>query len=56
MKNGFTEKIKELTKEVWLPGVRKYLTEEINETNLKNLTYEDFLYILILLLREYNCG
>jgi DNA replication protein DnaC len=52
MKNELTEKIKELTKEVRLPGVRKYLTEEINQANLKNLTYEDFLYSL--LLKEYD--
>ena len=48
MKNELIEKIKELTKEVRLPGVRKYLTEEINQANLKNLTYEDFLYSLLL--------
>jgi len=52
MKNELTEKIKELTKAVRLPGVRKYLTEEINQANLKNLTYEDFLYSL--LLKEYD--
>jgi len=52
MKNELTEKIKELTKEVRLPGVRKYLTEEINQANLQNLTYEDFLYSL--LLKEYD--
>jgi len=52
MKNEYLEKIKELTKEVRLPGVRKYLTEEINQANLKNLTYEDFLYSL--LLKEYD--
>ena len=52
MRNELTEKIKELTKEVRLPGVRKYLTEEINQANLQNLTYEDFLYSL--LLKEYD--
>jgi DNA replication protein DnaC len=52
MRNELTEKIKELTREVRLPGVRKYLTEEITEANLKNLTYEDFLYSL--LLKEYD--
>ena len=31
MKNEYLEKIRELTKEVRLPGVRKYLTEEINQ-------------------------
>jgi DNA replication protein DnaC len=52
MKNELTEKIKELTKEVRLPGVRKYLTEEITQANLKNLPYEEFLYSL--LLKEYD--
>lgn len=52
MKNELTEKIKELTKEVRLPGVRRYLAEEITQANLKNLTYEDFLYSL--LLKEYD--
>ena len=52
MKNQTEEKIKELTRAVRLPGVRKYLTEEITEANLKNLTYEDFLYGL--LLKEYD--
>jgi DNA replication protein DnaC len=52
MRNELTEKIKELTRQVRLPGVRKYLTEEINQANLKNLTYEDFLYHL--LLKEYD--
>ena len=52
MKNPTTEKIKELTKEVRLPGVRKYLAEEINQANLKNLTHEHFLYSL--LLKEYD--
>ena len=52
MKNELTEKIKELTKEVRLPGVRKYLAEEITQANLKNLTYEEFLYSL--LLKEYD--
>ena len=52
MRNELTEKIKELTKEVRLPAVRKYLAEEITEANLKNLPYEDFLYHL--LLKEYD--
>jgi len=52
MKNELTEKIIELTKEVRLPGVRKYLAEEINQANLQNLTYEDFLCNL--LLKEYD--
>jgi len=52
MRNEITEKIKELTREVRLPGVRKYLAEEITQANLKNLPYEDFLYSL--LLKEYD--
>ena len=43
MKNETTEKIKELSKQVRLPGVRRYLQEEIAEANLKNLSYEEFL-------------
>jgi len=52
MKNPTTEKIKELTRAVRLPGVRRYLTEEITEANLRNLPYEEFLYSL--LLKEYD--
>ncbi len=52
MKNPITEKIKELTRQVRLPGVRRYLAEEITEANLKNLPYEEFLYSL--LLKEYD--
>jgi DNA replication protein DnaC len=52
MKNPTTEKIKDLTRQVRLPGVRKYLTEEITEANLRNLPYEEFLYSL--LLKEYD--
>ena len=52
MKNQTVEKIKELTRQVRLPGVRRYLTEEITEANLKNSPYEDFLYSL--LLKEYD--
>lgn len=52
MKNQTVEKIKELTKQVRLPGVRRYLVEEITEANLKDLSYEDFLYQL--LLKEYD--
>jgi len=52
MKNQTVEKIKELTRQVRLPGVRRYLTEEITEANLKNSPYEDFLYHL--LLKEYD--
>ena len=52
MKNEYLEKIKELNREARLSGVRKYLTEEINQANLKNLAYEEFLYSL--LLKEYD--
>jgi DNA replication protein DnaC len=52
MKNQTVEKIQELTRQVRLPGVRKYLAEEITEANLKNVPYEDFLYHL--LLKEYD--
>jgi len=52
MKNQTVEKIKELSKQVRLPGIRRYLQEEIAEANLKNVTYEDFLYSL--LLKEYD--
>lgn len=52
MKNQTVEKIKALTKEVRLPGVRRYLTEEITDANLKNLPYEEFLHSL--LLKEYD--
>jgi len=52
MKNPTTEKIKELTRQVRLPGVRKYLAEEITQANLKDLPYEEFLYSL--LLKEYD--
>jgi len=46
------DQIKEITKYVRLPGVRRYLTDEIKEANRKNLSYEDFLYNL--LLKEYD--
>ena len=46
------DQIKEITKQVRLPGVRRYLTEEIKEANLKNLSYEVFLHNL--LLKEYD--
>ena len=49
MKNQTVEKIKALTKQVRLPGVRRYLTEEITDANLKNLPYEEFLYNLLLI-------
>lgn len=51
MKNVM-DQIKEITKYVRLPGVRRYLTDEIKEANMKDLSYEDFLYNL--LLKEYD--
>ena len=52
MKNEIINQIKDITKQVRLPGVRRYLTEEIKEANLKNLSYEVFLHNL--LLKEYD--
>jgi len=52
MKNEIIDQIKEISKQVRLPGVRRYLVEEIKEANMKNLTYEAFLYSL--LLKEYD--
>jgi len=52
MKNELINQIKEISKQVRLPGVRRYLIEEIKEANMKNLTYEEFLYNL--LLKEYD--
>lgn len=46
------DQIKEITKYVRLPGVRRYLADEIKEANMKDLSYEDFLYNL--LLKEYG--
>ena len=46
------DQIKEITKYVRLPGVRRYLADEIKEANMKDLSYEDFLYNL--LLKEYD--
>ncbi|MEA1970556.1 MAG: IS21-like element helper ATPase IstB, partial [Thermodesulfobacteriota bacterium] len=46
------DQIKEITKQIRLPGVRRYLTDEIKEANTKDLSYEDFLYNL--LLKEYD--
>ena len=51
MKNVM-DQIKEISKQVRLPGVRRYLAEEIKEANMKNLSYEEFLYSL--LLKEYD--
>jgi len=46
------DQIKEITKYVRLPGVRRYLADEVKEANMKDLSYEDFLYNL--LLKEYD--
>ena len=51
MKNVM-DQIKEITKYVRLPGVRRYLADEVKEANMKDLSYEDFLYNL--LLKEYD--
>jgi len=48
MKNELIDQIKEISKRVSLPGVRRYLVEEIKEANMKNLSYEEFLYDLLL--------
>lgn len=48
MKNELINQIKEISKRVSLPGVRRYLVEEIKEANTKNLSYEEFLYDLLL--------
>lgn len=48
MKNELIDQIKEISKQVSLPGVRRYLVEEIKEANRKNLSYEEFLYDLLL--------
>jgi DNA replication protein DnaC len=52
MKNELINQIQEISKQVRLPGVRRYLAEEIKEANMKNLSYEEFLYSL--LLKEYD--
>ena len=52
MKNEIIDQIKEISKQVRLPGVRRYLLDEIKEANRKNLSYEAFLYNL--LLKEYD--
>jgi len=51
MKN-IMDQIKEITKYVRLPGVRRYLADEIKEANMKDLSYEEFLHNL--LLKEYD--
>jgi len=49
MKNELINQIKEISKQVRLPGVRRYLIEEIKDANMKNLSYEKFLYTLLLI-------
>jgi DNA replication protein DnaC len=51
-KKELFSKIKEISKQVRLPGIRRYMVEEIEEANTKNLSYEEFLYHL--LLKEYD--
>jgi len=51
-KKELFSKIKEISKQVRLPGIRRYMVEEIEEANSKNLSYEEFLYHL--LLKEYD--
>jgi len=51
-KKELISKIKEISKQVRLPGIRRYMVEEIEEANTKNLSYEEFLYHL--LLKEYD--
>ena len=42
MKNEIVDQIKEISKQVRLPGARRYLAEEVKEANLKNLSHEVF--------------
>lgn len=51
-KKELISKIKEISKQVRLPGIRRCMVEEIEEANTKNLSYEEFLYHL--LLKEYD--
>jgi len=51
-KKELISKIREISKQVRLPGIRRYMVEEIEEANTKNLSYEEFLYRL--LLKEYD--
>lgn len=51
-KKELISKIREISKQVRLPGIRRYMVEEIEEANAKNLSYEEFLYHL--LLKEYD--
>jgi DNA replication protein DnaC len=51
-KKELISKIKEISKQIRLPGIRRYMVEEIEEANTKNLSYEEFLYHL--LLKEYD--
>ena len=51
-KKELISKIREISKQVRLPGIRRCMVEEIEEANTKNLSYEEFLYHL--LLKEYD--
>jgi DNA replication protein DnaC len=51
-KKELINQIREISKQVRLPGIRRYMVEEIEEANTKNLSYEEFLYHL--LLKEYD--
>jgi len=50
MKNKQKElisKIVGISKELRLPGIRRYMVEDLKEANGKNLSYEEFLYNLL---------
>ena len=47
-KKELIEKIIKFSKELRLPAIRRTLVEEIEEAEKKNLSYEDFLYGLLL--------
>lgn len=51
-KKELISKIREISKQVRLPGIRRYVIKDIQEANSKNLSYEEFLYHL--LLKEYD--
>ena len=55
MKNKQKElisKIVNISKELRLPGIRRYMVEDLKEASGKNLSYEEFLYNF--LLNEYD--
>ncbi len=51
-KKELISKIVKFSKELRFPGIRRYMVEGIKEANSKNLSYEEFLYNL--LLKEYD--